>query len=355
MSPTGLQSKEPAKIQDQYRPLDIPKNEICLLSFEETSSEPAENAYLHLKLHYVILEDRKPDYTWGALGEDNATIYVDGMATVVSMHLKAALQDLQESYECRTRMKVWASIIRRKSCVVRGDSDRYAIYKAYKDAKPSREVNICALPTDQFPYDQFARDTQVLHIYSDFRGTELEKARNLYDFRCRHHCYYNSEYFSQELIDHYGSSSITTLKSLDENGLYLLFPELAEEEGRGNWTNRVLDLRTKWEVPTTTTKEQVRLAVCLATKCFGHLDALDMPLCLLAFQNRELSPDAISVLISSDKLQDVQTSLKANALRPFELLRFALCCRALDMKQLTLSPDTRSNAESILDVMFGLD
>jgi len=66
-------------------------------------------------------------YTWGDRAAKKATIFLDGISTVVSKHLEVALRDLQESPECQLGMKVWvdtlcinqADIIDRNSHVLR--------------------------------------------------------------------------------------------------------------------------------------------------------------------------------------------------------------------------------------------
>jgi hypothetical protein len=145
--------------QERYRSLDISKNEIRLLSFENS----AKHAQVQLNLHYVSLDDWKPEYvafrdqntsknssqlseawseqvdvtldkpvqpkvydavtrfiwgdyiclsyTWGDCEDKKATIVLDGVAIAVSKHLEAALQDLRSSFECQLGMKVWADAL----------------------------------------------------------------------------------------------------------------------------------------------------------------------------------------------------------------------------------------------------
>jgi hypothetical protein len=55
---SNVQLKQAAKATDQYRPLDISKSEIRLISFENaTAYNP-----IHLNLLYASLNDWKPDY-----------------------------------------------------------------------------------------------------------------------------------------------------------------------------------------------------------------------------------------------------------------------------------------------------
>ncbi|KAI5864418.1 heterokaryon incompatibility protein-domain-containing protein [Durotheca rogersii] len=145
--------------ENQYRPLDVSKSEIRLLSFENTS----ELGPIRLSLHYASLSDWKHEYvsfrdqnastissyqlseawsdrldftlatprreiydiaarftwgdyiclsyTWGGRAGEKATVFLDGVATAVEKHLEAALRDLRESFECRLGMKVWVDAL----------------------------------------------------------------------------------------------------------------------------------------------------------------------------------------------------------------------------------------------------
>ncbi|KFY98646.1 hypothetical protein V500_01585 [Pseudogymnoascus sp. VKM F-4518 (FW-2643)] len=149
------QLKQSEKTTDGYRPLDTSRSEIRLLSFETT----ATHGPIRLNLHYASLNDWKPDYvsfrdqnssslsssqlseawgdrfataelemkdtvtrftwgdyiclsyTWGDCAGQKATIFLDGIATAVSKHLEAALEDLRETLECKLGMKVWADAL----------------------------------------------------------------------------------------------------------------------------------------------------------------------------------------------------------------------------------------------------
>ena len=157
--------------EDKYRPLDLSRNEIRLVSFETTT----ENGLLHLKLHHESLDDWKPSYlsflnenspsvkrtqfaevwsehfdltlatpeheicdtltrfSWGDYiclsytrsdcVEDKATVFLDGTATAVSKQVEVALSKLSMSFECRVGMKVWVDAL----CVNNADmTDRQA-------------------------------------------------------------------------------------------------------------------------------------------------------------------------------------------------------------------------------------
>ena len=141
-----------------YRPLDISKNEIRLLSFENTT----ENGPVRLRLHYVSLDDLKPSYAafrdemastdrselakawservdmtldtprreiydtvtrfvWGdyiclsyaqgGSGGETSTVFLDGVATLLGGNLEAALRDLRSGYECQLGMNIWVDAL----------------------------------------------------------------------------------------------------------------------------------------------------------------------------------------------------------------------------------------------------
>ena len=178
MSVSDGKTRQSTKAKDQYRPLDISKNEIRLLSFENT----AERGPLRLSLHYASLNDWKHEYvafrdqnastmssaqlseawrdrlefmpatpereihdnvarftwgdyiclsyTWGNCTGEKATVFLDGVTTAVNKHLEAALRDLRETFECRLGMKVWADAL----CINQSDVvDRNAHVLRVKD------------------------------------------------------------------------------------------------------------------------------------------------------------------------------------------------------------------------------
>ena len=69
MSVSSEQLRQSVEIKSQYRPLDVSKREIRLLSFEDTT----EYGPIRLSLHHVSLNDWKPEYAsfrdQNALGE----------------------------------------------------------------------------------------------------------------------------------------------------------------------------------------------------------------------------------------------------------------------------------------------
>ncbi|KAJ5547832.1 heterokaryon incompatibility protein-domain-containing protein [Penicillium frequentans] len=155
-----------ARAKEKYRPLDISKNEVRLLSFENT----APNTPIRLSLHYVSLKDWKPEYVafrdentskhssqlseawsegikftpdtpkpemsdaisrfiwgdyvclsyaWGDCKEEKATVFLDDVETAVTKNLEGALQDLRSSFECQLGMKIWVDAL----CINQFDID----------------------------------------------------------------------------------------------------------------------------------------------------------------------------------------------------------------------------------------
>jgi hypothetical protein len=178
MSVSDEQLKLSVEKKDHYRPLDISKSEIRLLSFEDS----AKYGPIRLSLHHVSLNDWKPEYisfcdqntstmgsfqlseawsdgleytlatpkreiydtiarftwgdyiclsyTWGDCTGEKDTVFLDGVATSVNKHLGAALRDLRESYECRLGMKVWVDAL----CINQDDIvDRNTYISRVKD------------------------------------------------------------------------------------------------------------------------------------------------------------------------------------------------------------------------------
>ncbi|KAJ5784732.1 uncharacterized protein N7503_009944 [Penicillium pulvis] len=100
MSATNVKG---ARAEVNYRPLDISKNEIHLLSFENTTPKTP----IRLSLHYVSLNDYHLSHAWGDCEEEKAIILLDDVETAVTKNLEGALQDLRSSVECQLDMKMW--------------------------------------------------------------------------------------------------------------------------------------------------------------------------------------------------------------------------------------------------------
>lgn len=81
---------------------------------------------------------------------------------------------------------------------------------------------------------------------------------------------------------------MVSLETLEKSGLYDLYPEYAEEEGKESWTNRVLDLRKRWSIKQRTTPREVQLASEVASKCFNSFETAHMMLMLLTFKARKM-------------------------------------------------------------------
>ncbi|KAJ5929094.1 heterokaryon incompatibility protein-domain-containing protein [Penicillium verhagenii] len=162
----SVADEQPTMTEERYRPLDTSTNEIRLLSFQTTTKDTP----VRLNLHYVSLNDWRPEYvtfrdqntsqessrlseawsehveftldmphrelykivsrfnwgdyiclshTWGDCDGDQATIFLNGVATAVSKHLEAALRALQSSVECELGMRVWVDAL----CINQADLD----------------------------------------------------------------------------------------------------------------------------------------------------------------------------------------------------------------------------------------
>ena len=78
------------------------------------------------------------------------------------------------------------------------------------------------------------------------------------------------------------------LESLEESGLYDLYPEFADVQGMERWTNRVRELREGWSIEQRTTPREVELASVAARRCFNTFETPDMMLILLTFKARKM-------------------------------------------------------------------
>jgi hypothetical protein len=163
---------------------------------------------------------------------------------------------------------------------------QYAIWRSERRGWCPSEVHICAIDTSRFPKGQFARDMWLIEkCHNDFwRENPLE---SLIQLRKRRG-YYHGEHLSQGTVNHKGRSCVFSLQDLINAGLCELYPELDDLEGRKRWTNRVIALRSMWAARSSTTQEDVRLAMQLAESCFHGMATLDIALMFLTFRNREV-------------------------------------------------------------------
>ncbi|KAH6702046.1 hypothetical protein BKA61DRAFT_704642 [Leptodontidium sp. MPI-SDFR-AT-0119] len=159
---------------------------------------------------------------------------------------------------------------------------------------------------------QFAPDLWLLQAYRNTAAQKGGKTEEFFRFRLEDTRYHNGEYLPQGSVDHAGRSCVVSLESLEESGLYDLYPEFAEVEGAERWTNRVRELREGWSIEQRTTIREVQLASAVARRCFSAFETPHMMLILLAFKARKIKGD----------LRDDNRYCPEWARRPDELRRY---------------------------------
>ncbi|CAG7564271.1 unnamed protein product [Fusarium equiseti] len=166
-------------------------------------------------------------------------------------------------------------------------------YANCKFCKTGKDVAICAVDTTQFPKGQFVRDKFLLEHYrhSDLNGRE----KSFTEFRLTNHYYDNGEWLSQGTLNVQGRSCTLSLRGLKNAGLWDLYPEFdinsvaRDAPVRWQWYDFVrYKLRPVWKVRCTTTKNEIRVARDIASRCFGPFDETDMAMLILAFRGREI-------------------------------------------------------------------
>jgi hypothetical protein len=166
---------------------------------------------------------------------------------------------------------------------------QYAIWRSEQRRWYPNEVQICAIDTSRFPKGQFARDMWLINKCHDASWSQ-DPLESLVGLR-RRRGYYNGEHLSQGTVNHKGRSCVVSLQDLIDAGLCELCPELDDLEGRKGWTNRVLSLRSMWSTTSSTTQEDIRLAMQLAKSCFYGMATLDIALMFLTFKDRKVLRD----------------------------------------------------------------
>jgi hypothetical protein len=165
---------------------------------------------------------------------------------------------------------------------------QYAIWRRRTFGCHSADIKICVIDTRRFPQGQFAPDMWLLQAYRNTAAKVGGKTKKFFRFRLKDTRYHNGEYLSQGSVDHASRSCVVSLESLEESGLYDLYPEFAEVEGTKRWTNRVRELREGWSVEQRTTPREVQLASVVARRCFNTFETPNMMLILLTFRARKI-------------------------------------------------------------------
>ncbi|GAW18481.1 hypothetical protein ANO14919_079570 [Xylariales sp. No.14919] len=172
---------------------------------------------------------------------------------------------------------------------------QYAIYRDYKFGVGTEYVKICVVDTGKFPRGQFVSDMRLIQRYRQTAEDIGGKAENFFRFRWTDERYYNGEYLSQGRVHLSGRSSVRSLKDLIQLGLYNLYSDLGEAEGRTLWPKRVLKIRQRWSEEKKTTRQEILLALIIARK-FDTCPALDLAIVLLTLKNRKYKSTMLNVI-----------------------------------------------------------
>ncbi|KAI1111765.1 hypothetical protein F5Y14DRAFT_423999 [Nemania sp. NC0429] len=206
---------------------------------------------------------------------------------------------------------------------------QYAIYRCHTNGRSPAQVKICLVDTSKFPRGQFIRDIELIRAYKNIATTFSSKSKQLIDLREKNPNYYNGEHFSQGSLSILGRSCVVSLEALINDGLYQLYPDFKEPDGRALWANRVLELRERWECERTTTYGEIEQAIKIAKRCFPGFEASHVALMLLAFKNRKSGPMVSKTAIAELAVANLPTS--AQDRRPVEVRRYTVMARKLDL------------------------
>jgi hypothetical protein len=119
-------------------------------------------------------------------------------------------------------------------------------------------------------------------------ATGMSHIDKFFRFRLENKRYYNGEFLSQGLVRHTGRSCTVSLGRLIQAGLFALYPELDDAEGRNTWAKRVLELRALWSTEQHTTVDEFHTAREIARGCFSAALMKEMAIMLLSFKNRKV-------------------------------------------------------------------
>lgn len=182
---------------------------------------------------------------------------------------------------------------------------QYAYYRRSRYGCSLDHIKICVVDVSMFPPGQFIRSCNLLQAYHGLgRSAGMQ---NLYSTTLLVYMYTFGEYLSQGRMVHHRycettqrrSSSVISMACLERNGIYTLYPELADPTGHGVWALRTIQLRKLWhdeDNEAISSTEELRAAARLAIAWFEKSsDTLGLAVYFLSFRKRrfrDVSPDA---------------------------------------------------------------
>ncbi|KAK6844085.1 hypothetical protein PG987_004945 [Apiospora arundinis] len=194
---------------------------------------------------------------------------------------------------------------------------QYALYRRHHHGSSAEDIKICMIDTRRFHDRQFIHAKRLLEAY--YKLVKRDDMRHFYDTRLLVYIYQFGEYLSQGEVHHAGRSCTVSLASLEDNGLYEMYPEFADPRGHTTWALRTLELRSLWGEQQKTTENEIREALKLARSCFAGFDALDVAVVLLSFRCREPKQSSSG---ASSKLDLHESNVEEWARKPQEVRQY---------------------------------
>ena len=161
---------------------------------------------------------------------------------------------------------------------------QYAVWR--NQWRNKSNIKICIVDTRLFAEGQFTGATWLIESFQPIHRMRASVRKSF-----QHHLgdseYYNGEYLSHGRVNVANRSCVTSLKLLEEAGLFQLYPDLNVSDIT-EWTKRVRALREAWSDERGTSQEDIALALQIARRCFPQLAPVDAAIFLLTLQNRKL-------------------------------------------------------------------
>jgi hypothetical protein len=166
---------------------------------------------------------------------------------------------------------------------------QYAVWRAHIGKRHLSQISICAIDTSKFPWGQFVRDISLIEAYREAADQLKGSTSRFFDFRLNTSDYYNGEHLSQGAVKYSVRSCMMSLERLIDAGLFQLYPEFEDADGRKKWTERVRELRQIWSAEQETPDREIQLALQIARDCFAQLGRVDIASILLGSKHRKYS------------------------------------------------------------------
>lgn len=141
-----------------------------------------------------------------------------------------------------------------------------------QDGYQFSQITLLILDTRRLPDGVFVKDLELIDAFAHHSDPAIrDNLAYLWELRQSSRGYYFGEYLSQGRLNINGVCSQATMQNLIDSGLFKLMPELESKESWNKWTDRVVELRSQFNVHNNiglSDRSDVHRAIAVAETCF---------------------------------------------------------------------------------------